>query len=183
MNDKDFERELALCRKGDEQAIAGLIAREMPAIRAAAARSICPGLEFDDAVQEGIIALFSAIGTYDEGRGASFSTYAAACVQNGIISARRAAGRQKHAPLNQSVSMEEADGIPGPEQTPEQAAEANERFSRTMEGIATRLSTLERQVLLLFLDGASYSAIARRLQVPEKAVDNALQRVRAKLRS
>ena len=51
-----------------------------------------------------------------------------------------------------------------------------------MQSIDTRLSALEKQVLALFLDGNSYSAIAKRLNASEKAVDNALQRVRAKLK-
>ena len=55
-------------------------------------------------------------------------------------------------------------------------------YTQTMQSIDTRLSALEKQVLALFLDGNSYSAIAKRLNVSEKAVDNALQRVRAKLK-
>ena len=58
----------------------------------------------------------------------------------------------------------------------------SERYTQTMQSIDTRLSALEKQVLALFLDGNTYSAIAKRLNVSEKAVDNALQRVRAKLK-
>ena len=66
---------------------------------------------------------------------------------------------------------------PGKEQT-----EAQEAYSSMLHSIETRLSRREKQVLALFLDGNSYSAIAKRLNVSEKAVDNALQRVRAKLK-
>lgn len=38
---------------GDENALAALIARMMPAIRKGAAECTAPGLDFDDAVQEG----------------------------------------------------------------------------------------------------------------------------------
>ena len=157
MNEAISQQQLALCRAGDEQAIAGLIARLMPVLRAAAARGVCPGLEFEDALQEGLIALFSAVKQFDESRG-------------------------KHAPLNHSVPMEQAEAQQDPGQSPERAVEASERLARTMAGIATRLSPMERRVLALFLDGQPYSAIAKRLGVQEKAVDNALQRVRAKLR-
>ena len=119
---------------------------------------------------------------FDESRGVPFESYAAACVHNAVRSAQRAAARRKHAPLNHSVPMEQAEAQQDPGQSPERAVEASERLARTMAGIATRLSPMERRVLALFLDGQPYSAIAKRLGVQEKAVDNALQRVRAKLR-
>ena len=74
--------------------------------------------------------------------------------------------------------MSETESTPGPEELVMQS----ERYTQTMQSIDTRLSALEKQVLALFLDGNSYSAIAKRLNVSEKAVDNALQRVRAKLK-
>lgn len=169
---------VALAREGDESALAAVIAREMPVIRAAAARAACPGLEFDDAVQEGLIALFHAVKTFDPAREASFSTYAGACIRNAASDAARAAKRRKHAPLNTSVPLSDEQPAPGPEET----ILAGERYATTMHTIETRLSPLEKQVLMLFLEGEAYGAIARRLAVTEKAVDNALQRVRAKLR-
>lgn len=186
MENGAFTVQLAKARAGDETALAGLIAREMPVIRACAGRAVCPGLAFDDAVQEGIIGLLDAIRSYDGTKGAEFSTYAGVCVQNAVYGAARAAGRRKHAPLNQSVPYPEDAGaarasaseLPGPE---EQVL-ANEQVSQVMQEIRTRLSVRERQVLALFLDGLSYGAIAARLSISEKAVDNALQRVRAKLK-
>ena len=178
MEDDELCTLIEQARAGDEQALAGLIARKMPEIRNLAAKAVQPGLDFDDAVQEGIIGVFSAIGTFSAQRGASFSTYAGVCIQNAITSAARAAGRNKHAPLNTSVPYNETESTPGPEELLVQS----ERYSQTMQSIGTRLSGLEKQVLLLFLDGSSYGAIAKRLSISEKAVDNALQRVRAKLK-
>ncbi len=181
MEQDTLTRELRRAKAGDEQALAALITRQMPLIRAIAARSVGPGLEFEDAVQEGLIALFFAMESYEEGRGAAFSTYASVCIQNAARDAARKAGRRKHAPLNSSVPLDDADGVPLGE-GPAEAAEAREQYSETMQELETRLSLLEKQVLSLFLDGQPYSAIARRLAITEKAVDNALQRVRAKLK-
>lgn len=163
---------------GDEQALAALIARQMPQIRSLAAQSRCRGLDFDDLVQEGLIGFFSALETYDAEKGVRFATYARACVQNAVASAVRAAGRNKHMPLNTSVPYSEYESIPGPEEL----FVENERYCQTMQSIDTRLSHMEKQVLSLFLEGSSYAQIAKRLCVNEKAVDNALQRVRAKLK-
>ena len=85
--------QLAQARQGDEAALAGIIARMMPVVNAAAARAVCPGLEFEDAVQEGLVGLFCAVRTYKGGAGTAFSTYAAACVRNAVNSAARAASR------------------------------------------------------------------------------------------
>lgn len=169
---------LAAARSGDEQAFAGLIAKQMPAIRSIAARFRCPGLDFEDAVQEGLIGLFRAIETFDAQKAASFFTYAGTCVQNEIISAARAAGRKKHAPLNTSVPFADDQSAPGPEEI----LVAAERYQSTMRSIHTRLSPLEKRVLSLFLEEKPYQMIAKQLSVSEKAVDNALQRVRGKLK-
>lgn len=178
MDDDLLNNRIEQARRGDEQALAWLIARQMPYIRALAARAARPGLDFDDAVQEGVIGLFSALKSYDAQRGASFSTYANTCVQHAVASAVRASQRSKHAPLNTSVPYTETESMPGPEELVLQS----ERYSQTMHSIDTRLSAMEKQVLGLFLDGLPYSAIARRLGVGEKAVDNALQRARLKLK-
>ena len=91
MKDDVLSMQIEQARNGDEQAIAGLIARQMPQIRSLAAKAVRPGLDFDDAVQEGIIGLFSALETFDVQKGAAFATYANVCVQNAIVSAVRAA--------------------------------------------------------------------------------------------
>lgn len=177
MNEK-FSEQIEQARRGDEQALAAVLSRQMPQIRSLAAKAVGPGLDYDDAVQEGLIGLLFALRTFDGGKGAAFSTYANTCVQNAVASAVRRAQRKKHAPLNTSVPYTEQESAPGPEELMLQS----ERYNQTMQSIDTRLSAMEKQVLALFLDGCSYSAIARRMDISEKAVDNALQRVRLKLK-
>lgn len=178
MKDAISQSELKAAREGNEAALASIIAREMPLIRRFARRAVRPGLEFEDAVQEGIIGLFRAIETYAPGRGAGFDTYASVCIQRAILSAQRSASRKKHAPLNQSVPIPEEQSIPGPEDT----AIANEQMSQTLQKARTQLSSLEKEVLALYLDGFSYDEIAKKLGKSQKTVDNALLRVRRKLR-
>lgn len=174
----EFSEQIEQARRGDEQALSAVLSRQMPQIRTLAARAVGPGLDYDDAVQEGLIGLLSALRTFRAEKGAVFSTYANACVQNAIASAVRSAQRKKHAPLNTSVPYTEQGSTPGPEELLLQS----ERYNQTMQSIDTRLSAMEKQVLALFLDGCSYSVIAKRLEITEKAVDNALQRVRLKLK-
>lgn len=168
-------------RMDDEQSVARAITQMMPTIRSIASRAVRPGLEFDDAVQEGIIGLFNACKSYDSTKDASFSTYATTCIHNAVADAARMAARKKHTPLNTFVELTEAQEAPACD-TPEARLLASERYESTMESIAERLSRMERQVLSLYLDGNAYSTIAARLQTTEKAVDNAMQRARAKLK-
>ena len=66
----------ARAQQGDENALAALIARMMPAIRKGAAECTAPGLDFDDAVQEGLIGLFHAVRGFDPAAGQTFTAYA-----------------------------------------------------------------------------------------------------------
>ena len=83
----------ARAQQGDENALAALIARMMPAIRKGAAECTAPGLDFDDAVQEGLIGLFHAVRGFDPAAGQTFTAYAAACIRHAQQDARRAALR------------------------------------------------------------------------------------------
>lgn len=165
-------------KDGEESALAAVLAHMMPTIRSHAVDGVCPGMDLDDAVQEGIIGLFAAIRGYRADEGAAFGTYASRCVQNAIRTARRTAGRKKHGPLNQSVPLSEEDAAPGPEEL----AIQNEQLQDTLQTIQTRLSPLEQEVLELFLSGCSYEQIAQILGRSPKSVENALSRLRRKLK-
>ena len=71
---------LQQAQAGEESAIAALITAMMPAIRKGAAAVAAPGLDFDDAVQEGLIGLFHAVRSYRADKKVPFTAYAAACI-------------------------------------------------------------------------------------------------------
>ena len=75
-------------QQGDENALAALIARMMPAIRSGAAACTAPGLDFEDAVQEGLIGLFHAVRGFDAASGETFTAYAAASIRHAQQDAR-----------------------------------------------------------------------------------------------
>lgn len=171
-------QEIEAARNGNEPALAAIIAKRMDLIRRIARKATYPGLDFDDAVQEGLIGLFRAIESYKVGSEASFSTYSAICIRNAIASARKTAGRKKHAPLNQSVPLSELESTPGPEDQ----AILNEQVSIALGKMHSNLSALEKSVLRLSLAGYSRKDIARELGVAIKSVENALLRARKKIR-
>lgn len=174
----DFNEQLCRAKERDEAALAYMIAREMPLIRRYARKMTAPGLDFEDAVQEGIIGLFRAVETYDDTKASSFSAYAAACIRNAVVSAARAAGRKRNQPLNNSVPLEQESFTDGPEQI----AIDNEAYRLTVHRINTALSPFEHRVLRYKLEGASASEITAQLGCEKKTVNNALWRIRQKLK-
>lgn len=171
---------LARAQQGDEAALAALIARMMPAIRKGAAACRAPGLDFEDAVQEGLIGLFQAVRGYRPAQGTPFAAYAAACIHHAQQDAQRAALRKKHAPLNFSVPLPDAEHIPQP--GPEELAIEGERYAATLQRMQTDLSALERRALVASVHGQTVARTAQELGVSTKTVANALARARRKLR-
>ena len=177
---------LLQAKNGDETATAALIARMMPTIRKGAAACMAPGLDYEDAVQEGLIGLFDAIRNYDPAREAAFAGYAATCIANAQQDASRKARRKKHAPLNDSVSLD--IGAPAPSAVhggadPEALAIAGEEYAEMLYRMETELSKMERRALLLFMAGRSAAESAELLHCAPKAAENALARARRKLKS
>ena len=133
-----------------------------------------------------MLGLLSAIREYDPGKSAAFRTYAEICIRNRLFSAVKAAARNKHTPLNQSVSIESplygGAGQSGSQaKDPEEILLDRESLRERMEALMGRLSRFEAGVLRLYLSGLSYSEIAAQVGKSPKSVDNAVQRIRRKL--
>ena len=154
------------------------------------------GADREDLIQEGMIGLFKAIRDYDIGRDASFFTFADLCVSRRMYTAVQAAGRQKHAPLNTYISLYanmsgQEDGeeremindiISQAEKNPEELLIDRENLELLEKAIDKELSGFEKQVLDLYLTGMKYTQIAKVLGRDDKSTDNALQRIKNKIR-
>ncbi|NCB93561.1 MAG: sigma-70 family RNA polymerase sigma factor [Clostridia bacterium] len=140
----------------------------------------------DDLIQEGMIGLFNAVRDYRRDRDTSFYTFAQLCVDRQIYKAIKSSNRQKHQPLNSYVSLSsdewesEYDSIS--QQSPENIVIAQENAAHLEETIRQQLSEFENQVLGLYLEGNDYLKIAEKLDKTPKSIDNALQRIRSKVR-
>ena len=178
------DEELVLsARAGEAPAVSELMARYLPMIRRRAARYFLPGMDAEDVVQEGLIGLLKAIRLYD-GKQSAFSTFASVCVASNMATAAKAALSQKSRPLSDYSPLEELDEARGARPvSPEEEIIIAEQVGELRERMGTLLSGFERRVLTLYLSGHSYAEISQLLRTASKAVDNALQRVRRKLRS
>lgn len=156
------------------------------------------GADGEDLIQEGMIGLFKALRDYDIGRDASFFTFADLCVSRQMYTAVQASRRKKHTPLNSYVSLYSdvtEKGENGGEETelvnvlrsfsdksPEEEWIDKESLLLLEQTIDKELSGFEKQVLDLYLTGMGYVQIAKVLCRDEKSTDNALQRIKSKLR-
>ncbi len=156
------------------------------------------GADSEDLIQEGMIGLFKALRDYDMGRDASFLTFADLCVSRQMYTAVQASRRKKHSPLNSYISLYSdvsEKGENGGEETelvnvlsslseksPEEKWIDRENMELLEKTIEKELSSFEKQVLDLYLTGMGYIQIARVLGRDGKSTDNALQRIKSKLR-
>jgi len=143
------------------------------------------GGDSDDLIQEGMLGLFKAIRDYRPEKSDSFEAFAGLCISRQLYSAIQAAGRLKHAPLNSYVELspelgEQAERLKG--KSPEELLIDQENIESLRAEILKVATPLEQEILTAYLNGQSYSEIALRLNKEPKSIDNALQRIRRKLR-
>lgn len=187
------EEVVDLVRDNDAEALEYLINKYKNFVRAKARSYFLIGADREDIVQEGMIGLYKSIRDFRGDKLTSFKAFAELCITRQIITAIKTATRQKHIPLNSYVSLDKPiydedsdrtllDVICGTKVTdPEELFINREEFDDIEGKMSEILSDLERQVLMLYLDGRSYQQIAVDLKRHVKSIDNALQRVKRKL--
>lgn len=197
--EQNSDEELILrLRDGEENITDYIMDKYKNLVKSKAKSMYILGADSDDLIQEGMIGLFKAIRDYDSGRDASFFTFADLCISRQIYTAVQASGRQKHSPLNTYISLYSSvtsKDEPGSEEaellsvlaskaelSPEEMVIDKENVESLEKTIERELSTFEKQVLDLYITGMSYVQIAKVLGKDEKSTDNALQRIKSKLR-
>ena len=175
---------LVLEAQSSGEALEVLLMRHMALVRRCARSLFLVGADHDDLLQEGMIGLLTAARTFHPESSSNFSYYASLCIRRRMISAVRSAIAQKHAPLNDSVSIQtfsfESVSDTSLKADPEHRMIDQEEFDEFMTALQAKLSAAERQVLPLYLDGLSYRQIAQLTKRSLKSVDNTIQRIRKK---
>lgn len=179
-------------RNGDVDIMDHILAKYKPLVRKKANAMFLIGGETDDLMQEGMIGLFKAIRDYKEKRETSFYTFADLCITRQLYSAVEASNRKKHVPLNTYVSFDASTGDGGKPlsetlpadgmEDPEQVVIAQENVRLFFEHLNSRLSPFEQAVLNEYLTGENYRQIAEKMGKSPKTIDNALSRIKIKIR-
>lgn len=193
------ERELlSLCQSGDEEAMEEMLNRYKNMVRGKAAALYLVGADKEDLIQEGMIGLFKAIREYRPEKNDSFAAFAGLCITRQMYSAIKSSNTKKNQPLNNYIPIdlfetaEEAEpgsaggaleGMESWQKNPENSVLDKERANQLEEVFYTNLSKMEQQVLAYYTAGFPYQRIAELMEKEPKSIDNALQRIRKKLKT
>ncbi len=190
--DLSDEQLIEALRAGDKKIMDYILNKYKPLVLGKANAMYLIGGDTDDLIQEGMIGLFKAIRDYRVDKETSFFHFAELCINRQIYSAVEASNRKKHAPLNTYVSFYSQNGEEGKPlaetlptdatDNPEQMVIDQENMQLFWEEVKERLSAMEREVLDAYLAGLNYRQIAEKMGKSPKAIDNALSRIKAKIR-
>ncbi|MBQ6899660.1 MAG: RNA polymerase sporulation sigma factor SigH [Firmicutes bacterium] len=187
------EQLVKMAQEGSETAEEILIEKYKGFVKNKAKSYYIAGADSEDVVQEGMIGLFKAIRGFDANKEAAFKTFADTCVNNQIMTAIKKANRQKHQPLNESLSLSGGVDDERPDMTvgdliaasmdnePEALMLLQEAVAGLKASDSGLFSSFEWQVWTEKLKGHSYVEIAEILGKSPKSIDNAIQRIKKKI--
>lgn len=187
------EEIISLVRQKDDAAQEYILEKYKPLVKSKSRVYFLVGADNEDIIQEGMIGLYKAVRDFNFDKHASFRSFAELCINRQLITAIKAATRQKHLPLNNYVSLNKPaydedsqetfmDNLKSTEtDNPEAMIIGREAREGIEEHLEKNLSRFESIVLALYLDKKSYAEISKITGKPEKSVDNALQRIKKKL--
>ena len=179
-------------KQEDQKALDCLIERYNDVVSMKANRFFMVGAEKEDMIQEGMIGLYKAVKSYNTEKQNSFKTFANMCIERQLITAVKNSNRQKHIPLNSSISLNAAAYDDNEDMDkmdvldvktlddPSDIIADREYFENIENKIKENLSEFELQVLYEYEKGKTYAAIAEKLNAKIKSVDTAIQRIRKK---
>ena len=187
------EKIIEIIRNGDNVAQDYIIDKYKNLVKVKSRAYFIIGADKEDIIQEGMIGLYKAIRDFKKDKNVSFYSFAELCITRQIITAIKAATRQKHIPLNSYISLNKPIDDYETDQTyidliaevrinnPEELLIDREEKNYIETHMEEALSELECKVLSLYLKGKTYAEIARIISKDEKSIDNAIQRVRRKV--
>ena len=177
-------------RQGENDITDYILEKYKPLVRKKTNAMYLIGGETEDLIQEGMIGLFKAIRDYRPDKDASFYHFAELCINRQLYSALEASNRKKHQPLNSYISLSDQDNqgavaaelLVDQERGQEQMVIEQELWEEYKKRLEQNLSKMENKVLQYYLDGNHYIQIAEIMGKSPKSIDNALQRIRQKIR-
>jgi len=150
------------------------------------------GFEYKDLYQEALVGYSDAIISYKDNKNASLSTFITLCVDRRLQNTIKKAGRIKNKILLESLSLDhvyDQYDIPLRDVISDNSMNdplvnitKDEEFDELLDIIEKSLSTSEYEVYKLLISGLSYVEIAKILDKNPKQIDNAIQRIKNKIR-
>lgn len=160
-------------------------------LRGMANKYYIPGGDKDDIMQIAKIGLYEGIKSFDKEKTLNPVLFLKKCAEIDIKDEVKKINRDKHKTLGVASSLDEPlddDGgkvvgdIIEDDFCIEKFIEKKELQKYIRENIYSNMSKLESDVLKLHMDGYSYEEISKILSLSIKKVDNALQRIKRKIK-
>ncbi|MCR5149615.1 MAG: sigma-70 family RNA polymerase sigma factor [Clostridiales bacterium] len=183
LSDGELDFLAVKAKSGDDVAMAALITAITPVAKVKADRfsDFSKRISGEDLFQEGMIGFIEAVRHFDPSRQTHFRSYLDICLENRMKKALMANSNSKNAVLTEAVSIE--DGTVGLTGGSVDVIADRENCAAIVQAVNSVFSKLEKDVFYLRIEGFSYSEIALKLSVSTKTVDNAVQRIRKKVRA
>lgn len=179
LSDEDLA---VLAANGDDEAMALLISAVTPIARAKASDFAIARISNEDLTQEGMLGFLDAVKKFDPSKGVPFKAFAETCINNRIVSAVRFNLNSRNAALSNAVPLETDSEKAAAGTDPADIISDKFETEHIADFLNNELSDFEKKVLESRFQGKSYAWIAQEFCCSEKAVDNALQRIRSKMR-
>ena len=149
------------------------------------------GVDITDLNQEALVGFTDAILNYNSNKDATLSTFICLCVERKIKKACIKASNNKHRTINDALSLEyfydDIDAslkelIEDNNSDPLNKIEEQETYEELLSEIKASLTSAEDEVFDLLIMGLNYRDIAEILEKENKQIDNAIQRIKMKIR-
>ncbi|MCY9017453.1 sigma-70 family RNA polymerase sigma factor [Priestia megaterium] len=202
---KPREEKMILCDEeivqafqwGDEEAFNVLVKKYEYLIGLKIKSYFLLGGDREDLLQEARLGLYKAARDFRTEGKSSFRGFAELCITRQLITAIKASARQKHSPLNNALSLNVSRNskrsedditlmeiLPHPHTVcPEKAVVESENKREREQILQEMLSAIEQNVFALYINGQTYMKISQNLHLPQKTVDNALYRIKKKMKT
>ncbi|NLT94293.1 MAG: sigma-70 family RNA polymerase sigma factor [Clostridia bacterium] len=152
----------------------------------------------EDLLQEAAIGLIEAVRAFKPNSGRKFKNFAILCITRELDSCIKRSNRKKHQILNSAIPIfsfaendDEKNGssynafldrtLKDQSPSPEELLVEKEVINELLQTVNSVLSEMEKKVLNLRINGHSYNEITMKLNLQNKSVDNAIQRIRKKM--
>ena len=175
---------ILLAKQGNQEAFEWLLESYRPLIsslvKSTLNESPFADSDYEDLYQEAVILFFRALKRYDlDQDGVAFGLFAKICIRNGLSTqAKKMRSRLYPLPLEVDAEVDELD-----KETVEERVIQEERYHSLYNRIRDVLTAYENSVWWLYTAGCTAKEIAARLEKDEKSVQNAIYRIRHKLRT
>lgn len=148
------------------------------------------GIELSDLIQECYIVLNTAINTFNQEKDNIFYTFINLCLDRYLINEYKKSNNTKNKLLNESLSLDSLDNedknlikiIKDDKYNPELELIQELNFMELYNKIIDKLTYLEELVFILKVQNFNYKEIASILDKDSKSIDNAIQRIKTKIK-